>query len=33
MIVVIVGDDDGVYGWDVFDLAGWVCVSLWTQPG
>lgn len=33
VVVVVVRDDDSVYDGDVFDLTGWLRVSLWTQPG
>ena len=33
VVVVVVRDDDGVDGGDVPDLAGWLGVALWAEPG
>ncbi len=33
VVVVVVGDDDCVYIWDVFDLTRGLCVPFWAQPG
>ena len=30
---MVMGDDDGVYDWDIFDLTRWLSVPFRAQPG